>query len=165
MIMNNISTFKDFSYIITFFIGLITFIKTFRKRGFCCLDYKTEVGDEVNIYIFGIKDDVFNLKILCDNNKINATKFKNSEVSKIKNERDKMSGDVSLYFPSIDKDDVIEIRHANELGKIKFKFEDRYSNKYSQFIEFDQNADLAFRSRRLYKMTKKKAHPYWKRFL
>lgn len=158
---------KDTIYLLSFIIGLLTFVKTFRKKNYCSIDFKTEEGDEVYLYIFGIKDNLYNLQIFNDNPNINATKLKGVNISQIKYKRAefKEKGDESLYFPFIDKDDVIEIKNANELGLIKFEYQDKYSNKYSQTIEFDITADKNFNSRRYYKISKRKAHPFWKRII
>jgi len=158
---------EDTIYLLSFIIGLITFIKTFRKKDYCSIDFKTEEGDEVNLYIFGIKDNLYNLQILNDKPNINATKLTGVNISQIKYKRAdfKDKGDESLYFPSIERNDVIEIKNANELGLIKFKYQDKYSNKYSQTIEFDITVDKSFNSRRYYKFSKRKAHPFWKRII
>lgn len=163
--MSNCITWKDVLYFMSFLIGLITFIKTFRKKEYCSLDYKTEYGDETNLYIFAIKDDLYNLKILSENQKLKAIKYTDLNISKLKHERNSKSGDKSLYFPRIEKNDVIEIRDAKDLGKIKFEYEDKYSNKYYQFIHFDYKTDKTFNSKRYYKMSKRKAKSFWKRII
>lgn len=160
-------TWKDIIYLLSFAIGLFTFIKTFRKKDYCSIDYKTEEGDEVNLYIFGIKDDLYNLQIVNNDPNINATKLNGINISQIKYKRADLedSGDESLYFPFIDKNDFIEIKNANKLGPIQFKYQDKYSNKYSQTIEFDMTVDKSSISRRYYKISKRRAHPLWKRII
>jgi len=163
--MNDCLNWKDALYFISFLTALITFIKTFRKKEYCSLDYKTESGDETNLYIFGIKDDLYSLKILCENKKIEAIKYSDLNISEMKHNRNLKSGDKSLYFPRIEKNDVIEIRNAMDFGKIRFEYEDRYSNKYFQIIQFDFKTDKSFNSKRYYIMTKRKAISFWKRII
>lgn len=158
-------SWKDSVYLITFFIGFITFIKTFRKKDFCELNYKTVFGDETNLYIFRIKGVLYNLKITCKNKKITAVKYKNIDISKIKKQRDQITGDQSLFFPIIEENEVIEIREASEMEQIRFDYEDKFSNKYYQIIKFDHKTDKDFNSRRFYKLSKRIPTPIWKRII
>lgn len=163
--MNDYLNWKDVIYFISFLTALITFVKTFRKKEYCSLDYKTEPGDETNLYIFGIKDDLYSLRILSKNEKLVAIKYTDLNISEMKHTRNSKSGDKSLYFPRIEKNDVIEIRNAMNFGNIKFEYEDKYSNEYFQYIHFDFETDKSFNSKRYYKMTKRKAKSFWKRII
>ena len=158
-------SWRDLSYFITFLIGLITFIKTFRKKDFCELNFKTESGDEQHLYIFCTKSELYNLRITSELEGVNALKHKDINISKIKYNRDEIDGDESLFFPTIKNNEVIEIIKAHKLGKIRFDYEDKFSNAYFQTIKFDGKTDMNFKSRRFYKLSKRKATSIWKRLI
>ena len=58
--MSDKFNWKDITYFVSFLIGLFTFLKTFRKKEYVSIDYKTEYGDEVERLLIGlgvIEDD------------------------------------------------------------------------------------------------------------
>lgn len=147
---------KDYIYLSSFLITLITFYRTFFwKRGHGSLNYKTEYGDEANLYLYASKEGIYDIKISGNEKLGYAIKYSGINISELKSDRKKYKGDKSLFFSSLKENEVIEIIDAYLLGKIKLEYQDKFSNEYYQYIEFDKKEDIESKSRRYYKLTKR----------
>jgi hypothetical protein len=163
--MSDKFNWKDITYFVSFLIALFTFLKTFRKKEYVSIDYKTEYGDEANLYIFAIKGIAYSVQIKNETYDILGKKYENLNISTQKFERNKNTGDESSYFPKLGENEVIEIENAFKKGKIEIEFRDKFDNRYSQTIEFDRKTNEEFKSKRYYNLSKRKVYPLWKRIL
>ena len=115
--MSDKFNWKDITYFVSFLIALFTFLKTFRKKEYVSIDYKTEYGDEANLYIFAIKGIAYSVQIKNETYDILGKKYENLNISTQKFERNKNTGDESSYFPKLGENEVIEIENAFKKGK------------------------------------------------
>ena len=127
--MSDKFNWKDITYFVSFLIALFTFLKTFRKKEYVSIDYKTEYGDEANLYVFAIKGIAYSVQIKNETYDILGKKYENLNISTQKFERNKNTGDESSYFPKLGENEVIEIENAFKKSAFTSK------EKYAKFSE------------------------------
>jgi hypothetical protein len=140
--LNDISYFKDWLYLLGSILGIIGFIRTLQKRDKCMFNYRTEFGDEVHPFLVCIRGEIYNLEISSSKESFEALKLPiKTNLSRFKyKELNEKEIDTSSFFPIIKETEIICIPNEKlNLPLIYLKYEDIYQNRYFQTFSFDNS--------------------------
>lgn len=142
MLIITIQELKDIFYLIGSVLGIAGFFMVLKKRTRCELNYRTELGDEVNPFLTAIRGDIFNLEISDVNESFEVEKLPaNTNLSRVKyKEIDEKQIDATCFFPIFREGETFRISNPEmEMPKLKFSYEDKFHNKYYQTFEFEKS--------------------------
>ncbi|HTN19705.1 MAG TPA: hypothetical protein VL125_04485 [Pelobium sp.] len=133
---------KDILYLIGSILGIIGFIRTFKKRDYCVLNYRTDFGNEVEPYLICLKSDMYNLKVSNTERAVIVSKYPSSILPTYDGRLDlpkKLLVEAS-FFPLFKESEFLVLDNRNfKIGKLIFTYEDKYENKYKQEFSFDES--------------------------
>lgn len=166
--MNNnqdlISFYKDILYLIGSVLGIVGFIRTLKKVDHCCLNYRTDFGNEVEPYLICLKSNMYNLLVTSKERAVFVHKYP-SHIPPLHGHRQTVptgTTERSTFFPVLKEQEFIVVDNNDfKMGRLYFYYEDRYSNKFRQEFTFDQtevgNTERIKRANRsCYRLTKRK---------
>jgi hypothetical protein len=155
---------KDILYLVGSVLGIIGFIRTLKKRDYVSLNYKTDFGNEVEPYVMCLKGDMYNLSISTTDRAVMVQKYPSTASPSFENRKKCFNkyDRRSSFYPIVKEMEFLVIDNKDfEMGKLHFKYEDKYSNHYRQGFTFDNNEIGALdrikrTSRSCYRLTKRR---------
>ena len=158
-----ISTSKDVLYLIGSVLGIVGFVRTFKKRDNSGFNYRTDFGNEVEPFLVCLRGNIYNLEVSNKDRSVMVQKYSSDIIPNydvIKNS--KSVPERSAFYTIIKEGEFLKVEnHDLKMKDIYLRYEDSFQNHYYQKFSFDQkeigNTDRIKRTNRsCYKLTKRK---------
>jgi len=131
---------KDILYLVGSILGIIGFIRTFKKREYCSFNYKTDFGNEVEPYLICLRSNMYNLKVSNSKRAVFVVKYPSTAIASFENRKTVLTSTLerASFFPLFKEEEFLVIDNNDfKMDVLYFEYEDKYQNKYKQQFSFD----------------------------